>query len=144
METLIKPAKVLAVDTERTGEIIEVDSHYEITAEQSQVLRYAYRDGALARNSEAIGKKDSTSVFISKQFLERLLEAADEAESVGSFLNPGVLVHWAAFPMDYPDDLLAGRHTIVVETGNATWIANGFPCPPLCGSGGPGVCKQPM
>lgn len=139
METEEKKLKV--VNTERNKEIIEVESHYEITPEQSQRLRYAYRDGALARNSEAIGKMDSTSIFISRSYLERMLKAVDEAGGDSTFLNPGVLIHWAAYPMDYPDEQLAGRHTFVVEGGSGVWIANGIVCPPWCNAGTDGTCK---
>jgi hypothetical protein len=93
METMEAPIKLRVVDTKRTNELIEVDSHYEITAEESQVMRCAYRDGTLKRNSKTIGKKDSTSIFFSKHLLERLIEVADEAASARVYLNPGMLVH---------------------------------------------------
>jgi hypothetical protein len=144
METLIEPGKIRVVDTERTNEIIEMDPYFEITPEESRKLRYAYRDGALARNSEVIGRRDSTSIFVSREFLEAMLQLVDEAGPESAFINPGVLIHWAAFPMDYPDDQLAGRHTIVVEGGSATWLSGGTLCPPFCGSGGGGHCLAPL
>lgn len=134
MDTLIAPGKIRLIDGEGTREFIEVDSYREITPDESRVLRYAYRDGALARNSAAIGKKDSTSVFVSREFLEAMLRLVDEAETENAFLNPGVLIHWAAYPMDYVDGRLAGRHTFVVEGGAATWLSGSYPCPPFCGS----------
>ena len=138
METIIQPKNALAF-SELTGETTEIVPYAEITPDESRVLRYAYRDGALARNSATIGKKDSTSVFLTRELLEQLIEIIDGVGSESPFLNPGVLAHWATFPSDYPDELLADRQTIVIEACDGSWIAVGYPCPPVCGAAG-GAC----
>jgi hypothetical protein len=133
MDTLFEPAKVMVKDSDHGNELIEVSTYQEITPEKSQLLRYAYRDGALARNSQAIGKKDSTSVWLSRDLLEHLLSVMDENDSKGESCSLGVLAHWAAYPMDYHEESLAGRHTVVIQTGLKSWIENSIICPPWCG-----------
>jgi hypothetical protein len=138
MQELLEQATVRVLDRERTNAYIDLPSFEEITPEESRQLRYTYRDAALARNSDAIGKQDSTSIFLSKDLFLYLLEQLPKTE-MGS---EGVLVHWAAYPLEHPDQALAGRHTIVIEIGDGKWITSGIVCPPVC-PGGYTVCHPP-
>jgi hypothetical protein len=109
-----------------------------ITPERSKLLRYTYRDGALKRNSEIIGKRDSTSIWFSKEMLQELIAACDGKHLAAS--GDAVQLHWAAYPVDYFDTDLAGRQTIVIEVGDNSVYMGPILCPPWC-PGSP--CPKP-
>ncbi len=101
-----------------------------ISRRESREMQYAYRDGALARNSEILGKKDSTSAWLPKETLIALLEACDGKPNEAG--NEGVLVNWATYPLDHPDPALAGRQTIVIHADADNWFGDIYPCPAYC------------
>src|SRR5450755_4000975 len=121
METLLEQEKIQMFDSEGNRGRFETVAFQEITAAESRRMRYAYRDGALARNSAALGKKDSTSVFLTRDMLEKMIELIDQTTEGSEFSNLGLRAHWANFPADHTDPLLAGRQTFVVESEHA-WL----------------------
>jgi hypothetical protein len=123
---------VLTLRHSITDEITQRPAHRMISPEESRELRYAYRDGTHARNSAAIGKKDSTSVWLSKETLIQMLEACEGRRT--ELGNEGVQVHWATYPEDHPDAILAGHQTIIIEAKENVWFGEFFPCPPFCPS----------
>jgi hypothetical protein len=144
IETEVTPSilRVRRSDDETVG--VDVPAYKKISAEQSKLLRYSYRDNALARNSAAIGRKDSTSVWMSR---EMLLMLADACEGLKGCVDgsDGILGHWASYPMNYPNKDLAGRHTMVFEVTNffdePNWFEGPVLCPPFCGPDGTS-CKK--
>jgi hypothetical protein len=114
---------------------VDLPAYRQISAEQSKLLRYNYRDNALARNSAAIGREDSTSTWLSREMLVMLADASEGLKGCADG-SDGVLVHWASYPMDYHNRDLAGRHTLVFEVTNffdePNWFEGPIVCPPFC------------
>lgn len=120
------------LDSETLTHPVVVESSREITPEESRSWRYAYRDGALARNSQIVGKLDSTAVLLTKETLLQLAEACDGKHNCSDGTD-AILMHWATYPMDYPDPNLAGRQTVVFEVlGSEQWFGDVPVCPPFC------------
>lgn len=129
------------LDSETKTKEIELLPFQEITLEKSRQLRYTYRDGALRRNSELLGAKDSTSVLLSRETLLRLADACEGRQNCVDGTDI-VLAHFATYPLDYPDAELAGRQTLVFEISGANmWFGEMPICPPFCGPDG-ASCKK--
>jgi hypothetical protein len=139
IETEVMPG-TLHVRRSDDGTPVDLPAYRKISAEQSRLLRYNYRDNALVRNSAAIGQKDSTSTWLSR---ELLLMLADACEGLQNCVDgsDGVMGHWASYPVDYRNKDLAGRHTVVFEvksfSGEPEWFEGPILCPPWCGDPAP-------